>query len=66
MLLIITVLILQVPLFIAYNKLKQLKYVRFLEYTEGKWLLDAIEEGGLSLEIAKMPNVIPYTVGVTV
>jgi hypothetical protein len=37
-----------------------------LEYTEGKWLLDAIEEGGLSLEIAKMPNVIPDTVGVTV
>ncbi len=66
MLLIITVLILQVPLFIAYNKLKQLKYVWFLEFTEGKWLLDAIEEGGLSLEIAKMPNVIPDTVGVTV
>ncbi|WP_439554035.1 hypothetical protein [Flavobacterium macrobrachii] len=63
---IITVLILQVPLFITYNKLKQLKYVWFLEYTEGKWLLDAIEEGGLSLEIAKMPNVIPDTVGVTV
>jgi len=43
-----------------------LEYVWFLEYTEGKWLLDAIEEGGLSLEIAKMPNVIPDTVGVTV
>lgn len=66
MLLIITGFILQVPLFIAYNKLKQLKYVWFIEYTEGKWLLDAIEEGGLSLEIAKMPNVIPDTVGVTV
>lgn len=43
-----------------------LEYVWFLEYTEGKWLLDAIEEGGLSLEIAKMPNVIPDTVGLTV
>lgn len=43
-----------------------LEYVWFLEYTEGKWLLDAIEEGGLSLEVAKMPNVIPDTVGVTV
>lgn len=45
---------------------ESLEYVWFLEYTEGKWLLDAIEEGGLSLEIAKMPNVIPDTVGVTV
>lgn len=45
---------------------ESLEYVWFLEYTEGKWLLDAIEEGGLSLEIAKMPNVIPDTIGVTV
>lgn len=45
---------------------ESLEYVWFLEYTEGKWLLDAIEEGGVSLEIAKMPNVIPDTVGVTV
>lgn len=45
---------------------ESLEYVWFLEYTEGKWLLDAIEEGGLSLEIAKMPNVIPDTVGLTV
>ncbi len=45
---------------------ESLEYVWFLEYTEGKWLLDAIEEGGVSLEIAKMPNVIPDTAGVTV
>ena len=45
---------------------EKLEYVWFLEYTEGKWLLDAIEEGGLSLEVAKMPNVIPDTAGVTV
>jgi hypothetical protein len=38
---------------------QNLEYVWFLEYTEGKWLLDQIEEGGLSLQVAKMPNVIP-------
>lgn len=30
-----------------------------MEYTEGKWLLDDIREGDLSLAFAKMPNVIP-------
>ena len=42
------------------------EYVWFLEYTEGKWLLDDIKEGGLSLEIAKIPNVIPEKIGITV
>ncbi|MGL2963443.1 hypothetical protein ACSVH2_06450 [Flavobacterium sp. RSB2_4_14] len=45
---------------------ESLEYVWFLEYTEGKWLLDEIREGGLSLEIAKTPNVIPETMGITV
>jgi len=55
------------------NKIKQgkigydvLEYVWFLEYTGGKWLLDAIEEGGMSLEIAKIPNRIPEKFGVTI
>lgn len=30
-----------------------------MEYTEGKWLLDDIREGDLSLAFAKMKNVIP-------
>lgn len=44
---------------------EDLEYVWFLEYTEGQWLLDDIQEGGISLEIAKMPNVIPTTIGIT-
>lgn len=55
------------------NKIKQgkegydvLEYVWFLEFTEGKWLLDAIEEGGMSLQIAKTPNVIPEQYGAIV
>src|SRR6218665_872942 len=44
---------------------EDLEYVWFLEYTEGKWLLDDIQEGGLSLEVAKMPNVIPQNIGIT-
>lgn len=43
---------------------EDLEYVWFLEYTEGKWLLDDIQEGGISLEVAKMPNVIPAAVGI--
>lgn len=38
---------------------QNLEYIWFLEYTEGKWLLDQIDEGALSLQIAKIPNVIP-------
>ena len=30
-----------------------------MEYTEGKWLLDDIREGNMSLAFAKMKNVIP-------
>ena len=33
-----------------------------LEYTEGKWLLDDIREGDLSLQFAKLENVIPERV----
>jgi hypothetical protein len=43
-----------------------LEYVWFLEYTEGKWLLDDIQEGNLSLQIAKIPDVIPSGLGVMV
>lgn len=45
---------------------EDLEYIWFLEYTEGNWLLDDIQEGGMSLEIAKMPNVIPQSIGITV
>lgn len=38
---------------------QNLEYIWLLEYTEGKWLLDQIDEGALSLQIAKIPNVIP-------
>lgn len=38
---------------------QSLEYVWFLEYTEGKWLLDDIQEGGLSLQIARTKDVIP-------
>lgn len=33
--------------------------VWILEYTDGKWLLDDIREGNLSLAFAKMQNIIP-------
>lgn len=33
-----------------------------MEYTEGKWLLDDIRDGQLSLAFAKMKNVVPETV----
>lgn len=45
---------------------EDLEYVWFLEYTDGKWQLDDIQEGGLSLEIAKTPNIIPARIGLTV
>ncbi|MES2747366.1 MAG: hypothetical protein V4648_03245 [Bacteroidota bacterium] len=38
---------------------QDLEYLWFLEYTEGKWLLDDIQEGSLSLQIAKTKDVIP-------
>jgi hypothetical protein len=41
-----------------------LEYLWFLEYTEGKWLLDDIQEGSLSLQIAKTKDVIPEGIGV--
>lgn len=34
----------------------------FLEYIEGKWLLDEIREGNISLSLAKLKNVIPERV----
>lgn len=37
----------------------ELDYVWFLEYSEGQWLLDDIQEGSMALEIAKMPNEVP-------
>lgn len=45
---------------------QDLEYVWFLEYTEGKWLLDDIQEGSLSLQFAKMKDVIPENIGVTI
>lgn len=42
---------------------EELEYVWFMEYTEGRWLLDDIQEGSLSLEVAKMPNVLPFPWG---
>jgi len=45
---------------------EDLEYIWFLEYTEGNWLLDDIQEGSMSMEIAKMPNVIPQAIGITV
>ena len=44
---------------------QSLEYVWFLEYTEGKWLLDDIQEGSLSLQVAKIKDVIPEGIGVT-
>jgi hypothetical protein len=38
---------------------QDLEYVWIFEYTEGKWLLDEIREGSLSLQFAKLDNVIP-------
>ncbi|MDT0559288.1 hypothetical protein RM697_11540 [Ichthyenterobacterium sp. W332] len=35
------------------------EHIWIMEYTEGKWLLDDIREGKLSLAFAKMKNVIP-------
>lgn len=38
---------------------QSLDYIWFFEYTEGKWLLDDIREGSLSLQFAKLENSIP-------
>ena len=43
-----------------------LNYIWFFEYTEGKWLLDDIQDGTMSLQIAKMPNHVPVEMGITV
>ena len=37
-----------------------------MEYTEGKWLLDDIREGSLSLQFAKLKNIIPENIDNTV
>ncbi|MCK8479714.1 hypothetical protein [Psychroserpens algicola] len=34
-----------------------------MEYTEGKWLLDDIRDGDLSLQFAKLKNIIPEDLG---
>jgi len=38
---------------------QEIEKVWILEYTDGKWLLDDIQEGSLSLAFAKMKNIIP-------
>lgn len=38
---------------------QDLDYVWIFEYSEGKWLLDEIREGALSLQFAKLENSIP-------
>jgi hypothetical protein len=35
------------------------EHIWIMEYTEGKWLLDEIRDGSLSLAFAKMGNIIP-------
>ena len=42
-----------------------LSAIWFLEYTEGKWLLDNIQESSMSFELIKMPDVVPETLGIT-
>lgn len=43
---------------------QELDYVWFLEYTEGKWLLDDIQEGTMSLSFARSKDIIPQSIGV--
>lgn len=45
---------------------QNLEYIWMFEYTDGKWLLDDIQEGNLSLQFAKLENVVPEGIGVTV
>lgn len=45
---------------------QNLEYIWMFEYTAGKWLLDDIKEGNLSLQFAKLKDVIPEHIGVTV
>lgn len=45
---------------------QNLEYIWMFEYTDGKWLLDDIQEGNLSLQFAKLEDVVPDGVGVTV
>ena len=42
---------------------QDLDYIWFFEYTEGKWLLDEIQEGSFSLGLAKLPNVVSPALG---
>ena len=42
---------------------QDLNYIWFFEYTEGKWLLDEIQEGSFSLGLAKLPNVVSPALG---
>lgn len=41
------------------------EYVWFLEYNEGKWLLNNIQKGGISFQVAKMPMIVPHSLGIT-
>lgn len=45
---------------------QNLEYIWMFEYTDGKWLLDDIQEGTLSLQFAKLEDVVPEGVGVGV
>ena len=45
---------------------QDVEYVWFFEYSNGQWLLDDIQEGALSLQFAKMKDVIPESFGVVV
>lgn len=43
---------------------QDLEYLWFFEYSEGRWLLDEIQEEGLSLSWAKEPNVVSPALGI--
>ena len=45
---------------------QNLEYIWMFQYTDGKWLLDDIQEGNLSLQFAKLEDVVPERFGVTV
>ena len=45
---------------------QNLEYIWMFEYTDGKWLLDDIQEGNLSLQFAKLEDVVPEGIGATV